>query len=236
MPDALEKRMHTPRFLLLFLAPLLWGLPPLALAEDLSLSCDHNDHNARYVLKKAPHGAWRRNEHLLVVGWKNGELEFRDKPRDDASDGTRFAYCEYSPAAHLHLIRRQEELLTSGVLLDNETGRLLPGGESVLISPDLRQYLAERQPDGLDGSQLFVFRADGSLVWQGVSGIADPGQKDWAAYLEDWHWSTENKLQAYLICAADINRTKPHRIPVTLDNKDGTYQWWPKVACQRSRG
>lgn len=230
------RSMHKPRFFLLLLCLALWGQSRFAQADDLSLSCDHNDHNARSVLRKSPHGAWRRSEHLLVVAWHNGEQEFHDKPaRDDSTGSVRFAYCEYNALAHLHLIRKQDDDLVSGVLLDDETGHMLPGGENVIVSPDLHQYMAERQPDGLDGVQLFVFRNDGSLVWQGVSGIADPGQKEWSAYLEDWHWNADNKLQASLICASDINRNKPHRIPVTLDNKDGTYQWWPKVACQRSR-
>lgn len=228
--------MYKPRFLLLLLCSILWGQPFLAHADDLGLSCDHNDHNARNVLKKSPHGASRRNEHLLVVAWRNGEQEFRDKPpRDDSTGGTRYAYCEYNSQTHLHLIRKQDDDLISGVLLDDDSGRTLPGGESVIVSPDLHQYVAERQPDGLDGVQLLVYRNDGSLIWQGVSGITDPAQKDWLAYLEDWHWSMDNKLQAYLICASDINRNRPHRILVTLDNKDGTYQWWPKVACQRGR-
>jgi hypothetical protein len=204
-----------------------------AQADDMVLECSNGSTSARSALRKAPLGAKRPGKHLLVVRWQHGSQNFEDTPPHEPLAGTHYRYCDYSTQAHLHLIGKQQDAMRTGMLLNDETGQLTPAGNRVIVSPDQHLYFAQRQPDGLDGEEWLVYHSDGSVLWQGFSGIEDKPGSNWLAVLDDPHWTNDNKLQAKLTCAAYIANPRVHKTIVTLESKDGSYQWWPKIACPR---
>lgn len=92
-------------------------------------------------LRHAPSRARRIDKRQIEVAWQGGKRVFRDKPPyDEALSGVGCAYCGYDPTLRL--------LLFTGILLDDRTGSLFPGGHSVLFSPDQRYYLTFEMEDG----------------------------------------------------------------------------------------
>ena len=153
----------------------------------------------RARFQQAPHGAKRVSEHQLEVRWAAGTRVFKDKPPYEPLDGVSWAYCGYSPVLKLHLIRKADQDLFTGVLLDDRTGSLLPGGEAVLFSPDQHFYLAYEQPDGLDGECLKLYKRNGIMQWKGYDFIASPDGKSVivdSENMRDMRWGKQNRPQA----------------------------------------
>ena len=97
--------------------------------------------------------------------WLAGTHTFIEKPPYDAElDGIWWAYCGYNKKLGLHLIMENDVDTFTGVLLDDKSGKLLPGGKSVLFSPDQERYLALEQPDGQDGETIKLCTRDGAVL------------------------------------------------------------------------
>lgn len=179
-------------------------------------------------LSQAPHGGKRTGKHTVVITWSGGQRTFKDKPPfNEPLDGVSWAYCGYSASLHFHLIAKTDTGLFTGVLVDDERGTVLPGGEAVLFSPDRQYYIAYEQPDGQDGETLKLYKRDGTLVWKGYNGILSSDGKSVVVdseHMKNMRWDKENRPQA----TAVLNNGKTQTITLTRTSK-GTRQWLPKI-------
>ena len=181
----------------------------------------------RARLRQAPHGAMRLSEHQLEVRWTAGTRIFKDEPPYEPLDGVSWAYCGYSPVLKLHLLRKADHDLFTGVLLDDSTGSLLPGGEAVLFSPDLSLYLAYEQPNGQDGETLKLYKQSGVMLWEGYDFVASPDGKSVvvdAENMRNMRWDNQNRPQATLYLEGGRTMT----VTLMRDSK-GKLDWLPRV-------
>jgi hypothetical protein len=178
------------------------------------------------LLSRAPHGARRITKRLIEVGWTGGKRIFTDEPPyDESLAGVRWVYCGYDPKLKLHLLFKAEESIFTGVLLDDETGSLLPGGQEVLFSPDRRYYLALEMEDGDWTESLTLYRRSGGILWEGHKGFSSPDDRQAVAEFEDLHWTSQNTVQAL---AVPYDRAKS--IAVTLaPGPNGKWEWLPRL-------
>ena len=147
-----------------------------AACGQLTLSCNgfsgSDDRGEPAALKQAPHGAKRIGKHTLQVNWAHGLRRLVDDGCDgDGIGGSCWDYCGYNAALRLHFIGHEDEDLFTGVLLDDTSGRLMPGGGSVIFSPDGKKYLATSQWNGKELADWKLYTRNGTLLWAGDSGI-----------------------------------------------------------------
>lgn len=179
---------------------------------------------------QAPHGAKRRSEHQIEIRWSKGTRLFTDKPPYEDLAGVSWAYCGYNPDLKLHLLRKTDNDLFTGVLLDDNTGQLLPGGFAVLFSPDRSFYLAYEQPDGLDGETLKLHKRNGAMLWKGYDFIASPDGQSVivdAENMRNMRWDNENRPQATLYLRGGGTKT----VTLMRDSK-GKLDWLPPVVTR----
>lgn len=153
---------------------------------------------------------------------------FKDNPPyNEPLDGLWWVYCGYSPTLGLHLIGKGDRGLFTGILLNDQTGLRLPGGEAVLFSPDRQYYLAYEQPDGQDGETLRLYKRDGTTVWKGYNGILSRDGKSVivdSENMRDMRWDSQNRPQA--TAHLDGGRT----LIITLtQTSNGKRDWLPHV-------
>jgi hypothetical protein len=178
------------------------------------------------LLSRAPHGARRITKRLIEVGWAGGKRIFTDEPPyDESLAGVRWVYCGYDPKLKLHLLYKDDETVGTGVLLDDATGSLLPGGQEVLFSPDQRYYLAYEMEDGDTTEILTLYRRSGGTLWTGHNGFTKPETGEILAEFKDLHWTSQNTVQALAVPA---DGTKP--VTVTLaPGLNGKWEWLPRL-------
>jgi len=112
-----------------------------ALSCDALLTPDSKEETLR--LGNAPHHAKRVEKHRLEVSWVGGRQAFVNKPPyDEPFACTTRAYCGSDAQLNLHLLLKRDERLLTGVLLDDRIGGILPGGQTVMFSPDRGYSLA----------------------------------------------------------------------------------------------
>jgi hypothetical protein len=165
-------------------------------ADQIVLGPVGSGREEQRLLQAAPHGARRLGRHRLQVGWSGGTTVFRDEPPCDGLPvGRVWTYCGYNRELRLHLLHKDEDTTGTGALLDDATGRLLPAGETVIFSPDRRQYLAYEQPDGLDGSAITLYRRDGRRLWTGYAGILSSSHTIVASF-DPIRWNARGQMVA----------------------------------------
>jgi hypothetical protein len=111
--------------------------------------------------------------------------------------------------------------------VDDRTGSLLPGGESVLFSPDRQYYLAWEQPDGQDGETLKLCRRDGKILWKGYGGIlSDDGTMVvvGSENMGNMRWDSRNRPQA----TAHLRGGRTQTVTLT-ETRDGKREWRPRI-------
>jgi hypothetical protein len=172
----------------------------------------------------------RISEHRLRIEWSKGKKLFVNSGVEQgALEGIRYEYCGFL-LGH-HLISKQDNGLSTGVLLDTASGKVLPAGHTVIFAPDATRYFAIQQPDGLDGEEWLIYSRAGIQLWMGQSGItAKSREGNWeyfVATFEQPHWSDAGELEATLRCAVKPEQTAT----VTLRASGGSYQWVPAVEC-----
>ena len=192
-----------------------------------TLSCDRPE---AAVLRTAPSGVRRVSKHRLIIRWTGGVRAFADTGDDNGElGGVRYEYC--GVVLGYHLIRKVDDGLSTGVLLDTATGRLLPAGQMVSFSPDTTRYFATQQPDGMDGEEWLLYSRRGVQLWKGESGIsaksASLGYEYFIATLEAPHWSPRGQVEASLRCVNDTTRTTM----VSLVASGARYRWTPIEHC-----
>ncbi|HTW47115.1 MAG TPA: hypothetical protein VMD92_04150 [Acidobacteriaceae bacterium] len=176
-------------------------------------------------LRQAPRGAKRVGKHELRINWSAGVQTFRDKPPYNASlDGVQWSYCGYSSAAGMHLLGKRDAGLFTGVLLNEKTGAVHPGGQEVWYSPNGRYYLASEQPDGQDGPTLKVFRSNGGLVWKGYGGILATDGTSVVADLVGVRWNDQDQVVMEVVLPNGKHQLE------TLTQHAGSWEWLPKIA------
>lgn len=179
-------------------------------------------------LRQAPHGAKRLGKHQLEVGWTGGRRMFRDRPPfDEPLDGIAWQYCGYSAVLKVHLVGKSDRGLFTGVLLDDISGSLLPGGEAVLFSPDRQLYLSYEQPDGQDGETLRLYKRSGVMLWKGLDCILSPDGKSVivdSENMRNMRWDDQNRPQATLHLKGDRTLT----VTLMPDSK-GQLDWLPHI-------
>jgi hypothetical protein len=191
-------------------------------------SVEPNSARETALFHQSPNGAKRLSRHQLEIGWTGGKAIFKDKPPyNEPLDGLRWVYCGYSPTLKLHLIGKRDGDLFTGTLLDEQTGLRLPGGDSVLFSPDRQYYLAYEQPDGLDGENLTLYKRDGSVVWGGYNGVLSHDGKSVIVSSEDMRdmrWDSQNRPQA------TVHLYGGRTLVITLTHtRNGEWEWLPPV-------
>jgi hypothetical protein len=180
---------------------------------DLTLDCGSSESN----MNKAPHGARRIDEHTLEVKFAGGSKSFKDEgPFDYDLDGVGYEYCDYSASTKFHLIRKRDQDLFTGILMSETSGKVLDAGQVVIFSPDGKKYFASRQPNGMDGSEWFIFTVSGELEWQGNS-MADT--------LIEPNWSSAGKFQARYRCGDEDYKD------VVLTKMGKEWGWVPEPKC-----
>jgi hypothetical protein len=201
------------------------------MAKDIEISCDQDDPQSPQVLAQAPSGAKRIKPHTLQVNWQAGKHLFKDKPPfDEPLSGRAWHYCTYNAQTQQHLIRVEDEGMSSGNLLNERTGKIIEAGQNVRVSPDLSLYFSSQQPSGFDGEEWKIFNAEGKVLWQGLSIVED--KHSITAEYNKPHWNNANKLQALHLCT--INNPLLKTTLVTLEKIKNSYQWLPPIKCPRS--
>jgi hypothetical protein len=153
------------------------------------------EENSRF--RQAPHGATRPSKHRLEIMWTGGTRVFQDEPPyDEPLDGIQWTYCGYDRATGIYLIGKRDIDVFTGMLLDDRTGSLMPGGELVNFSPNREYYLAYEQPDGQDGETIKLCNRRGTLLWKGFNGILSPDGKSVVAEFQSIHWDSQAMLIA----------------------------------------
>ena len=178
-------------------------------------------------LRTAPHGAARTGKHQLQISWAAGKKTFADAaeaPSGDPPD-VSWTYCGYQADLAMHLVLKDEASLVTGVLLDDKTGHILPGGEAVLFSPDGKYYIAYEQPDGQDGETIKLDERSGKKIWEGYNGVLHYNGK-WMAVIGEFHnmrWDDHDRPQA------EIHVLKTTLTMTLTEGENGSREWLPKV-------
>lgn len=173
----------------------------------------------------APHGA-RRVGLRLEVGWAGGKRVFDSDPScDDSIGGPCWNYCEYNPELKVSLLYKSEGDLFTGVLLNDTTGAMQPGGTMVMFSPDRRYYLAWEHSDGQWGDTLKLYSRGGALVWQGDDSIQSPDGTVIGRF-DGLRWTDQNQLRA-----SENYDDSRRAVTVTLTKRgNGRWEWQPEAA------
>jgi hypothetical protein len=206
-------------------------LNPIARAADTTAfrcpSFDGDYLMEMELLRHAPSRARRVDNRRIEVAWRGGKRAFRDKPPyDEPLSGVRWVYCGYDPGLRLHLISKHENSLFTGVLLDDRTGSLLPGGDNVLFSPDQRYYLTFEMEDGDVTELLKLYSRSGELLWSGHNGLTSAPDGALLATFQNLHWDATDRVLTVAVASDGI---KP--FTVTLAPRgDGKWYWTPLPA------
>ena len=145
-------------------------------------------------MRLAPHGAKRIGKHTLQIKLTHGIRRFVDKGCEEGYIGGQcWNYCGYEPNLHLHFLNQEAEDLFTGVLLDDRTGKILPGGNTVIFSPDRQSYLSISQWDGKEFSDWKLYTIHGTLLWAGESGIVNKKDEIQAEFSYPT-WSSSGEL------------------------------------------
>ncbi|MFI5119657.1 MAG: hypothetical protein ACHQM4_04550 [Thermoanaerobaculia bacterium] len=217
---------------------LCFGRAGVGNAQDLVLKCDGSRQEDLALLGQAPLGATRISKHHLRVNWSGGSRDFIDvPPYDEPLDGTRYSYCGYRSALGMHLVYKASSGVSTGVLLEDATGKTTEAGEYVAFSRDKSKYFAAVQPDGLDGQEWYVYWRNGTRIWKGLSGITAVhgrlGYRYFSAVLENPRWNLAGELEATHACEAGRRKPGQRETTVTLTRSKGAWVWLPEVECPK---
>ncbi len=194
---------------------------------EISMDCGSDEPKN---IAKFPSKAKRLTSQVLQVNTAHTKLIFKDKPPDDDGFPTlRWQYCGYNVALKMHLVRKDADAIFSGVLVDDTTAKQMPAGQDVIFTDDAKLYAAFVQPDGLDGRELYIYKRDGTLLWQGYDFIE--GEKDHIlAYFDEnyLHWNKKSQLQGMAMCFTN----KKFGLVTLTEQGNGHWAWLPKVQCK----
>jgi hypothetical protein len=177
-------------------------------------------------LHSAPSGAKRLSKHQIEVDWVDGKKTFEDEQPYDEPYLT-WIYCGYNATLKLHLLSKSDGDLSTGVLLNDETGSLLAGGQTVMFSPDREYYVAYDQPDGLDGKTLKLYTKAGAMLWEGYNGVLASDGISFVAAFENLRWDGQDQPQV----TVRLGESRTSMLTLT-QGIDGKREWLPRLVCK----
>lgn len=205
----------------------LWASTVARSADTSPFRCPSYDGDYKTegkVLRRNPRRATRTNKRQVEIAWDNGKQIFTDEPPyDEPLSGVRWFYCGYDPKLGLHLISKSDNSRFTGVLLNNRTGTLIPGGFRVLFSPDQNYYLTFEMQDGDVTELLKLYRKNGELLWSGHNGLTAEDSSLLATF-RNLHWTTSNRVEAIVVPAGGAKR-----FVMTLALRDNGKWYWEPV-------
>ncbi|MEK8033359.1 hypothetical protein AACH06_21280 [Ideonella sp. DXS29W] len=219
------------RFFFLCLFALLVGE---ASAQSFRMDCkDPRGDNVEkgLIAGLAPGVVTRVSEHRLRVRSASGTQDFVDEPpHDEPFGGVHYYFCDRKEG--WILLMKLDQTLSTGTLVNEATGKITPGGETVLFSQDKRAYLVSEQPNGMDGNTWAIYATDGRQSWSGYNFIVGQGPNLTAhAYLSEPTWTATGELIAQATCTMNLEITWRAK----LVKKDGEWNWQPKKPCPAPR-
>ncbi len=181
------------------------------------------------LLKQAPSGATRIGEHILEVKYSRGVKRFVDVPPYDELSGIHWHYCGYNKSHRVHLLGKSVDSLFTGMLVQEDGGRILNAGQTVCLSPAGRKFLAIAQEDGQDGENWTLYTFAGKKMWAGYAGVTVrfPGDSHDSIYAQFVNpiWNDDGSISAQVSCSNSIKGT------VTLRTAGGKAKWLPTPRC-----
>ena len=234
---------------IIFVARLMVSATAVALISSqciaqpqLEINCAADIKKEAAAIKKSPHGVRRIDKHTLKVNWQKGVRYFQTEPPYDDDLFTEYwFYCGYLAQARFHLILKTGDPY-SGVLLDDNTGALLPGGEAVIYSPTHKQYLAYEQHNGMDGANIKLHARDGAEIWKGYNGILKNKDTFIVASFSTIRWNEKGQFQAFAKCldGKDVGwltlSQRGHgwgdKLRGLFKQSNSKWEWLPEVRCQ----
>lgn len=225
------------RHIILFL---LLSAAAVQIKAQLALQCDSPDRASKQVgivlvwpdsaaetarMRQSPHGASRVGKHTLLVHWAGGVHTFKDKPPyDEPLDGVQWTYCGYSPKLNMHLIKKNDEVVFLGVLVDESSGAILPGGDEVVFSPDMKSYIAYEMQDGAALPMIKLYNRSGNLLWSGYHGLMSQQEGIALAEFDEVHWDSSGKL------IAEYRETGKGKVIMALTKgSDARWRWVSQI-------
>lgn len=209
-----------------------------AQTSDLMSSCLHFKEDV--ALKQAPIGTARGNKNLLVVKLAGGKKEFKntnvlikpadknEKPYLSEEESTYWEYCGYISALKAHHVRSRKYLSSNSKLINYSSGKAMPAGEEIYLSPDKKHYVAFAQADGSETISLQVADAGGMLLWQGENFFPDKGNpKLIYAHISEIKWNESSVLEGVAECTDSMKKQY-----VSLNFYENKWQWGPLIKCQ----
>lgn len=201
-------------------------------AEASTLSCNSSSPE-RNALVQAPHGATHTKKHRLEVGYRSGTKIFTDKPPHEDLGGVHWSYAGFDPKNNVHLICKQDETFFTGVLLNDESGALIPAGQTVIFAPSGNHYLAIEQADGNYFESWSLHTKTGEVEWSGDAGQTNnvDGIGVVVSTLQKPQWSEDGMLIATSECEDDSTKSGE----AVLINTNGKWSWRTNLHCQKRK-
>lgn len=152
-------------------------------------------------------------------------------PHDEPLAGTRYELRDRREG--FILLGLSEDEHSHGVLIDEETAALLPGGERVIFSPDRRAYFAVEQYNGMDAEVWKVYYRDGREFWSGASFLPYLNEPQRARYyLQRPSWTATCEVQAQAMCALQPTVLWPVKL---VKSAQSEWVWRPLRPCPAAR-
>lgn len=212
---------------LFFTAVLFSTVSLSAQSASLELSCTESDKEPALIQSRAAGVVTRSKKHELQVVTAARAVTFKDKPPyNEPLSGVNHTFCDRKEG--FILVNMKDEDVFTGKLINEKSGLVTEGGESLTLSHDRRAYFAAVQPNGLDGMEWKIHAIDGTLSWSGWSFIRSSANADLVhAYLEQPSWQPSGQFSATATCATDPGRTWA----VTLVKRQDGWSWRPVKTC-----
>lgn len=216
--------MMRPNALLAIALPAVVALVP-AHAGELPLSCEQDPCEAGVEATYLGQGLGTVQRVGREIRIKTAAKMVRLVDGVTEGVGRRYYYCGLQAGFHVFMTISEDREF-SGVLVEAQSGRLLPGGYSVVMMADRSRYLAMVHPDGLEGEEWLVYSGVGKKEWSGFSFVPPADQNGEILYrLQNPRWSVQGLLQADASCLYDGSE---NTWPVRL-GEDG--RWAPLRQC-----
>jgi len=162
----------------------------------------------------------RENICFWSIGMADHTFEDKAPYMDGTLDGVLWTYCGYSAAVGYHLISKNDDSELTGVLIDERTGAILPGGYSVAFSPDHQSYIAFEQQEGEELATIKLYTYRGVLLWKGYNGFASRDGQSVIYDFDNVRWDSSGML------IAEYRDSHNRTVALVLkQGKDAHWRW-----------
>ena len=172
--------------------------------------------------------AIRKSSHQLQIKTDIRVMSFLDEPPyDEPIGGKHYYFCDRKSG--FILLTTLDSTDFTGTLINEKTGAVSPGGETIIFSIDNRAYFLSEHSSGMDGDKWKIYSMSGKLSWEGYNFIPrEDNQSFMYAYLNDPTWSPSGEFTATAQCTKLLDKTWR----VTLKKIKGAWDWSPKRKCE----